>query len=203
MERVIAYIDGFNLYFGLRAEGWKKYYWLNVQALVQSILGPQQQLDHTKYFTARISGPPEKVKRQTTYLEALETLADFRILYGRYQSNKQQCRNCNNVYRVEQEKMTDVNIAVELIMDAYENNFDTAFLVSGDADLVGPLNVIRSKFPQKRLVCAFPPRRTSKRLGNVASAYFIIGEAHIRQSQFPQQLVKPDGYVLQRPLSWR
>lgn len=25
--RVIAYIDGFNLYFGLKSKGWKRYYW--------------------------------------------------------------------------------------------------------------------------------------------------------------------------------
>ena len=26
--RVISYIDRFNLYFGLRAQGWRKYMWL-------------------------------------------------------------------------------------------------------------------------------------------------------------------------------
>ncbi len=30
-QRVIAYIDGFNFYFGLRSEPrWKRYYWLDV-----------------------------------------------------------------------------------------------------------------------------------------------------------------------------
>jgi len=27
MERVIAYIDGFNLYFGFKSAGCKRYYW--------------------------------------------------------------------------------------------------------------------------------------------------------------------------------
>ncbi len=202
MERVIAYVDGFNLYFGLRSSGWRKYYWLDIQALVLSILEPQQQLVYAKYFTARVSAPPDKVKRQTTYLEALETLPAFSVLYGRYQTNKQYCRNCKYVYNVEQEKMTDVNIAVELIMDAYEDNFDTALLISGDADLVGPLAAIKSRFPHKRLVCAFPPKRKSKRLSKLASAYFIIGEAHIRQSQFPTQVIKANGFKLQRPADW-
>lgn len=30
-QRVIAYIDGFNLYFGLKAAKWKRFYWLNLQ----------------------------------------------------------------------------------------------------------------------------------------------------------------------------
>ena len=33
MSRVVAYVDGFNLYFGLRSKGWKKYYWLDLCAL--------------------------------------------------------------------------------------------------------------------------------------------------------------------------
>ncbi len=29
MDRVIVYIDGFNLYFGLKSKGWRRYFWLN------------------------------------------------------------------------------------------------------------------------------------------------------------------------------
>lgn len=30
---MIAYVDGFNLYFGLKAAAFKRYYWLDVAAL--------------------------------------------------------------------------------------------------------------------------------------------------------------------------
>jgi len=33
MDRVITYIDGFNLYFGLKSKDWQRYYWLNLQLL--------------------------------------------------------------------------------------------------------------------------------------------------------------------------
>jgi hypothetical protein len=36
MERVIAYVDGFNLYFGLKSKGWQRYFWLNIPALAGS-----------------------------------------------------------------------------------------------------------------------------------------------------------------------
>jgi hypothetical protein len=39
-ERVIAYIDGFNFYFGLKAAKYKRYFWLDLQHLMQSILKP-------------------------------------------------------------------------------------------------------------------------------------------------------------------
>jgi hypothetical protein len=39
-QRVIAYIDGFNLYFGLRESGLRRCYWLNLPALAESLLRP-------------------------------------------------------------------------------------------------------------------------------------------------------------------
>ena len=45
MNRVIAYVDGFNLYFGLKDKGWRRFYWLNVQLLVQNLLKLNQDLD--------------------------------------------------------------------------------------------------------------------------------------------------------------
>ncbi len=67
MQRVIAYIDGFNLYFGIRSKGWSRYYWLNPRLLIENLLKPGQQLVLTKYFTARVSHSPDKHKRQTTF----------------------------------------------------------------------------------------------------------------------------------------
>ena len=38
MERVIAYVDGYNLYYGLRERRWKRFYWLDIQAMVKQAL---------------------------------------------------------------------------------------------------------------------------------------------------------------------
>jgi len=40
MPRVITYIDGFNLYFGLKSQGWERFLWLDVQALSRNLLKP-------------------------------------------------------------------------------------------------------------------------------------------------------------------
>lgn len=61
-QRVIAYVDGFNLYFGMKQTGNNKR-WLNIQRLVESLLKPGQQLIQTKYFTSRIRNSPDKKKR--------------------------------------------------------------------------------------------------------------------------------------------
>jgi len=146
MDRVIAYVDGFNLYFGLKDSGWKRYYWLNVQALALSLLTPNQQLVATKYFTARVSATkhdPDKPRRQNTYLEALETLADLRILYGSYLPKYIDCNNCGRGWNTFSEKGTDVNIAVEILADGVENKMDVALLISADSDLCGANRAFR------------------------------------------------------------
>jgi hypothetical protein len=55
MDRVIAYIDGYNLYFGLRHKGWKRFYWTNLAKLAGQFLKPNQSLLETKYFTTKVS----------------------------------------------------------------------------------------------------------------------------------------------------
>lgn len=201
-ERVIAYVDGFNLYFGMKSKGWRRYYWLNLQELVQNLLKPYQIHKRTKYFTARISGSPDKQKRQTIYIEALGTLSNFEIIYGKYQLNPRNCKNCNFFEQVPSEKMTDVNIAVELMSDAFLDQYDVAYLLSADSDLTHVITRIRSLFPEKKIVIAFPPGRYSKDLANRARFSFTIGRAELAKSLFPQEVTKPDGYVLRCPDLW-
>lgn len=203
MERVSAYIDGFNLYFGLKSKGWRRYYWLDLRALVMNLLKPGQELVVVKYFTARISHDPDKQKRQSTFLEAVATLPDTRIFYGHYLPKPRECFRCGATWTSHEEKMTDVNIAVELLNDAYDDVFDTALLISADSDLTAPVGAVRARFARKRVVVACPPNRQSKRLERVAHAYFRIGRKKIQDSQFPETVRKADGFVLKRPESWR
>ena len=71
--RVVAYIDGYNLYHGIRDESWQRFLWLDLRLLAKSLLRDSQDLIVTKYFTTRISSPESKRKRQSEYLEALQT----------------------------------------------------------------------------------------------------------------------------------
>ena len=203
MERVIAYVDGYNLYYGLRDKGWRRFYWLNIQAVVRHLLKPDQTLVTTKYFTTIIRRPDDRRKRQAIFLEALQTLDDVQIYYGHFLADTMICRNCGYTYGTFHEKMTDVNISVELMSDAYQDRFDAALLVSADSDLVGPVKAVRRLFSHKRVVVAFPPDRSSKALKQAANAQIYVGRDALAESLFPDQVVKPDGFVLRRPAEWR
>lgn len=155
--RVIGYIDGFNLYFGLRTKYNRRLLWLNLQKLMVNLLQNGQQLICTKYFTSKISSPFDKRRRQETYIEALKTLDLFKIYYGHYQYHESRCKECGHIHTSSQEKMTDVNIAVELMKDAFQNRFDTAILLSADSDLVPPIQSILMLFPKKGLLSLSRP----------------------------------------------
>jgi uncharacterized LabA/DUF88 family protein len=206
LRRVIAYIDGFNLYFGLKDSGWKRYYWLDLWRLVERLMQPDQQLIELHYFTARISGArgnSADSARQTTYLDALQTISGISIHEGHYLTKKRVCRRCGNHWPEPEEKMTDVNIAVRLLADAFDDRFDTAIIISADSDLVPPMHEIRSRFSEKRIVVPMPPRRHSRSLANLADVSFQIGEANIRKSQLPERIQTETGFILQRPATWK
>lgn len=99
--------------------------------------------------------------------------------------------------------MTDVNIAVELMADAFLDRFDLALLVSADSDLVGPVNTVRQLFKQKRVVVAFPPGRVSNALKDAATGYTYIDRDVLSKSVFSDEIVRSDGFVLRRPAEWR
>ena len=204
MTRVISYIDGFNLYFGLKAKGWRKYYWLDLAAMSRALLKPGQVLIHTHYFTARIrnKGDGQSAKRQTLWLDALATRGDITCHFGHYLPKQQECRNCGATWTSHEEKMTDVNIATQLLIDAYEDRFDTAMIVSGDSDLTTPVRQIRNRFPNKRLIIACPPTRRSEELKKAAHGHFVIGVDKLRQNLLPDEIATPGGFVLKRPSRW-
>ena len=202
MQNVIAYIDGFNLYYGLREMGWKWAYWLNIQALMQHFIKPDQKLVTTKYFTSIITTPKSKHKRQAAFLEALQTLPDLEIYCGHYLSNPVECQQCGYTYTAYHEKMTDVNIATELLVDAYQDGYQTAFLVTADSDLVGPLNKVHALFPEKRIIVIFPPGRSSKALIKAANGYTRINDDKLRKSLFPDKVTSTNGFILTRPARW-
>lgn len=203
MQRTIAYVDGFNLYYGLRSKHWQRFYWLNLRELVLLMLKPQQELASINYFTSVVSYPDDKHKRQRVFLDALSTLPDLAIHYGHFLSNDVICRNCGHTYVTHHEKMTDVNIAVELLSDAFQDRYDVAMLISADSDLVGPIKTVRRLFPQKRIVVVFPPDRHSSALKVNAHACLHITPNLLSRSQFPDHVISADGVSLWRPSEWR
>jgi hypothetical protein len=203
-EKVSVYIDGFNLYFGIRGSGLGRLLWLDLVMLSKNLIRPHQTLTAVRYFTARIMRPEAKRRRQNAHLDALGSLdaSLFSISFGNYQQNQTSCPHCGGVYDVPNEKQTDVNIAVSMLADAHKDLFDVALLISADSDLCPVVSAVRSLFPKKRVIAMFPPGRASKELAKTVTACFTIGLAKLRQSQFPNVVTLPDGFQITKPSLW-
>ena len=212
--RTICYVDGFNLYYGIKDAGLTHCKWLDIRAMASALVQLPFVLAGTKYFTARISGnhpatTPEKAhdreaarQRQATYLEALETITHLDVFEGQYYLKRDYCRACKADFLRPEEKMTDVCIATEVVADAFLNRFDSAVIVSGDSDLVPPIMMVKQHFPHKRVVVAFPPCRTSSHLRQVADDVISVWPRTLERSQLPATIHKRDGVSLHRPTEW-
>ena len=200
----MAYIDGFSVYHGIRQ--WPKVKWLDVDALARLLGEKEGALVRVKYFTAMVhptSDDPDKPHRQARYNAALRSRPDVRIIFGSYKPRWPRCKFCKRTYKTYQEKQTDVNIAMEILIDAYENRFDTLMLLSRDGDLVGPLKTMRRLFPQKRIILASPPGNASPDLPRCADAHIHITRTHFNKCQLPDAVATGDGRTVHRPDEWK
>ncbi|MDX9852127.1 MAG: NYN domain-containing protein [Anaerolineaceae bacterium] len=202
MEKIITYIDGFNLYHGIKSKYGNKFKWLDIEELSNQFLQPQQSLEKVYYFTAMISKNPPKEYRQKTYISAINSLSKVKIVLGKYLVNPHRCPNCGSIEQIPSEKMTDVNIANQLLVDAFLDKYDVAILVSADSDLTGPVKQVTNLFPRKKVVVAFPPDRVSFDLKQVASAFVYISRRKLEVSQFPLMVISKDGTTIKKPRKW-
>ena len=202
-ERVVVYIDGFNLYYGIKEANLGHARWLDLTALSRNILRPNQQLIRVKYFTARVRGPDPGIrKRQGLYLRALETRSDLDIIYGRFmRKNDGVCHRCGHRWANWEEKMTDVNIAAHLALDASGGIIDKALLISGDSDLAHAVHLVKGSSSVK-VVAVFPPKRSSHDLKKVVDASMSLNRTIILKSVMEDPVKGPSG-DLDCPPSWK
>jgi NYN domain len=198
---VAVYVDGFNLYFGMVESGLKQCKWLDINSLIADSITSNQQVVTIKYFTSRVSNNPPKQKRQTLYIEALETTG-VKIIYGLYKAKEIECNNCGHAWQISNEKMTDVNIATHMLTDAFTDIYDTAILISGDSDLVPPIKAVHQHFPTKVVSVFFPPERHNNTVALAAKGSMILGKKKLTSNQFSDEVEKQDGYMLKKPNEW-
>jgi uncharacterized LabA/DUF88 family protein len=206
-KRVIAYIDGYNLYHGIKSTHGRKWLWLDVEKMCESFLLPDQRLKEVKYFSASVRDDPAAGARQQAYWAALRAQTKRTdMTLGRHQEKTMKCFGCGNKWRTYEEKESDVRLALALAEDAAKNRFDTAILISGDSDLVPAVQAAMRLHPgPAKIIAAFPPNRVSVDLRNACTADFVIGPAKLRAAQLPNQITTRENgkrRIIQRPPKW-
>jgi uncharacterized LabA/DUF88 family protein len=207
--RTRVYIDGFNLYYGC-VKG-TPHKWLNVHALCTNLL-PRNQVDKVRYFTAKVSArpnDPDQPTRQQTYFRALSTVPEIEIHLGHFLTHPVRMPDAAawaagryrgvEVIKTE-EKGSDVNLATYLLMDAFDDLFDCAVIVSNDSDLKEPISLVRQRFG-KAIGILNPQTNVSRALQPLAHFIKPIRVGALANAQFPNQLTDAIG-TFTKPGRW-
>lgn len=132
-ERVAIFIDGSNLYNGMRDNLANTR--VNLAELVRQLLG-DRRLFRTYYYNASLTEDYEEERRdgQQRFFESLRRIPYVTVRLGRLH------RRPDGVLV---EKGVDVSIAVESLSLAHADAYDCALIVSGDGDYVELVEAIK------------------------------------------------------------
>jgi hypothetical protein len=193
--RVALYVDGFNLYHALEKLNQPHLKWLNLWALGERLLTRgQHRLVRVFYASAKKDDNPEKSERHQEYINALKSV-NVEVCLGHFLAEAViECRKCGHHWNDNREKETDINLALAIIDDAYQDVFDVAFLVTADSDQAATARVLTERFPEKRLVSIVPPNMAaSKAIKTYAPLTVHLREFMIAECLFPQSATQVVG----------
>lgn len=210
-QETVVYVDGFNVYYG--AVKGTPYKWLDYEALCRRLL-PHDNIVKIRYFTALVKELPDRPgarQRQNIYLRALRTLPLVQIYYGRFTLHKKNMRLASPPAqgnpRVEvlkpEEKGSDVNLATNLLLDAFEKRCTTAVVISNDADLAEAIRVAQTRLGVKVGIVNPHPRskRSHELFGLGCQFHRQITKQSLAQSQLPLVLYDSEGQI-HKPPAW-
>ncbi len=222
VKRTIIYVDGFNLYYRL-LKNRPDLKWLNLKALAEQLLPPENVVTRINYYTARVSARahnPDAPARQAVYLRALSTIPEIAIHRGSFMVKEtwmplaQPPQGKPNGYEWQlpapevvkvqksEEKGSDVNLAVHLVRDAFQNSFDVAAVITNDSDLVEAFRIVVEEIG-KPVGLLVPVKSPTESLRLASSFQKHISPSHLAKSQFPEIIELPDGSQLHKPQSWQ
>lgn len=164
MTRIISYIDGFNLYHAIDDLKRPSLKWLDLKGLTVSLARTGETVVEVNYFSAFATWRTEAYKRHVEYVKALEH-AGVHCIMGHFKSKQRTCQQCGSSWIQHEEKETDVHIAARIVVDACEDRYDRAILITADSDLVRALNIVKARFPEKQLFVVAPPKRLTAARG--------------------------------------
>jgi len=211
--RTYIYIDGFNFYYGAVKN--TQFKWLDFKKLLQYLLDPKHQIISIKYFTALVSGKidPGQPIRQKTYIRALKTfIPEISVYMGHftthnvtkpiaYPIDKRLFGKKIKFVKVikSEEKGSDVNLAVHLLNDAWQDLYDCAVVISNDSDLSEAFKLVEHQ--HKKMIGLLTPWRSnpSNELLRYTKFNKTVRKSALSRSQLPDPI---PGTTLHKPPVW-
>jgi uncharacterized LabA/DUF88 family protein len=203
-ERVICFVDGFNMYHALDQLKKPHLKWLDLRKLFTLLSRPKSQvITQILFFSAYPTWKPNSYLRHRHYVAALQVNGVTPVM-GHFKKKSKECHKCRVKWESHEEKETDVNLALALLDMAYKDLYDHAFLLSRDSDLAPAVNKVKQNFPQKKITVFAPYNYChSSELIKGADDNKTIKLKHIETSLFPADIYDMGGnLVIQRPIEY-
>ena len=201
-QKVIVYVDGFNFYYGLRKNRWRKYYWLDMVRLFESFMRPNQELVAVKYFSARVEDDGKSL-RQNAFFQANLINPKFKLILGKYLRKTFKCKECGFMNDTYEEKESDVRIATQVVADALRKNCEISSVVSADSAMIPAMELAMEE--SHPVFAYFPPFQRSSAIASMFTSVIRMEryESRFRNSLLPETVTLRDGYELTIPEKWK
>lgn len=205
-DRVAVFIDGFNLYHAINDLHQDHLKWVDLWKLSEIfVASPDQRLVAVYYFSAYATWLPGPTDRHQRYVRALKARSVTAVM-GYFKEKQRHCKLCGRDATSHEEKESDVNVALWMLDQAYQDTYDRALLISNDSDLVPPIRMLHTRFPELPVKVIVPPlRRHSKQLAQIVGKKRLqsIKLIHIERSLLPERVSDAEGNVVAlRPKSY-
>lgn len=195
-ERIICFVDGFNLYHALKDLRQPHLKWLNLKLLFDRLTKKSQIITQIFFFSAYPTWKKESYSRHRQYIQALSASGVTPVM-GKFKEKDRKCPECKHQWTGHEEKETDVNLALALLDFAYKDRYDHAFLLSRDSDLAPAARKVKENFPKKKITVFAPYNyRHSSELVQVCDGHKTIDFTHISTSLFTEKIYDAGGNLV-------
>src|SRR3989344_2517918 len=140
-KRICIYIDGANFVYGIKTIN-KRYsdFMFDFKKLAKEICR-EDELIRVNYYNASLKRKLNinKWERQQKLFERLRKLKNFNVIL---------CKRQKRLNELDEEfysiKGDDINLAIDMIIDAIRERYDKCILVSGDGDFAPLIRAIKT-----------------------------------------------------------
>ena len=127
-----------------------------------------------------------------------------KTVLGKFKRVTKKCRaDCKKEYFTFEEKETDINIAVTMLLESSKRNIDKVLLFSGDSDMIAGVKALKEFAPSVHIHAIIPYKRTSIDLAQICHSYSRIKLKHLEHNQLPEKIDLGNGKILYRPEKWK
>lgn len=197
MEHVCIFIDGSNFYHALKEANLPTN--VDFGKLAKALVGPGRKHMQTFYYNTPLIRPrpsdpdfsarEQRYRNQQRFFSALRFVPNMTVRYGRFQKSRRSgvevvCPSCSNRFRLADatrtvEKGVDVMLATDLLVHGMKGHYDTAILISSDADYKHSVETVKLEFGKTIELQQVEGSRCYD-LITASSVYIPITEATIR-----------------------